>query len=211
MKTVIVLYMPGHAGNFVSRLFSLGPETMPLIRQSVMTKYIDHGLEISDTFDRLANYQFSTVSTEFDTWQEFHRAYADHKEYLCYRLLNVFCNRKYARIVFPLHPYEFNQDFSGDEDSEFFYVDLDLDIWGGWVESEQQKLQFQVRSMEKEQFDRIKHQYSMKPISLTRLLENDHTFVQEYQRVCTEMQISPLLEQALILRKDWYLTRVNQL
>jgi hypothetical protein len=203
--------MPGHAGNFVSRLFSLGPETMPLIRQSVMTEYIDHGLEISDTFDRLANYQFSTVSTEFDTWQEFHRSYADHKEYLFYRLLNVFCNRKYARIVFPLHPYEFNQDFSGDEDSEFFYVDLDLDIWGGWVESEQQKLQFQVRSMEKEQFDQIKHQYSMKPISLTRLLENDHTFVQEYQRVCTEMQISPLLEQALILRKDWYLTRVNQL
>jgi hypothetical protein len=203
--------MPGHAGNFVSRLFSLGPETMPLIRQSVMTEYIDHGLEISDTFDRLANYQFSTVSTEFDTWQEFHRAYADHKEYLFYRLLNVFCNRKYARIVFPLHPYEFDHDFSGDEDSEFFYVDLDLDIWGGWVESEQQKLQFQVRSMEKEQFDQIKHQYSMKPISLTRLLESDHAFVQEYQRVCTEMQISPLLEQALILRKDWYLTRVNQL
>ena len=203
--------MPGHAGNFVSRLFSLGPETMPLIRQSMMNEYIDHGTEISDTFDRLANYQFSTVATEFDTWQKFHRAYADHKEYLHYRLLNVFCNRKYSRIVFPLHPHEFNQDFSGDEDSEFYYVDLDLEIWKDWVDSEQQKLRFQVRPQEEEQFEYFKHQYSMKAISLTRLLESDQTFVQEYQRVCAEMQIPPLLEQALILRKDWYSTRVNQL
>ena len=211
MKTVIVLYMPGHAGNFVSRLFSLGPKTMPLIRQSMMNEYIDHGTEISDTFDRLANYQFSTVATEFDTWQKFHRAYADHKEYLHYRLLNVFCNRKYSRIVFPLHPYEFDQDFSGDEDSEFYYVDLDLGSWKAWVDSEQQKLQFQVRPQEEEQFEYFKHQHSMKPISLTRLLESDQTFVQEYQRVCAEMQIPPLLEQALILRKDWYSTRVNRL
>ena len=211
MKTVIVLYMPGHAGNFVSRLFSLGSETMPLIRQSMMTEYIDHGTEIPDTFDRLANYQFSTVSTEFDTWQKFHRAYADHKEYLHYRLLNLFCNRKYSRIVFPLHPHEFNQDFSGDEDSEFYYVDLDLEVWKDWVDSEQQKLRFQVRPQEEEQFEYFKHQYSMKAISLTRLLESDQTFVQEYQRVCAEMQIPPLLEQALILRKDWYSTRVNQL
>lgn len=203
--------MPGHAGNFVSRLFSLGSETMPLIRQSMMTEYIDHGTEIPDTFDRLANYQFSTVSTEFDTWQKFHRAYADHKEYLHYRLLNLFCNRKYSRIVFPLHPHEFNQDFSGDEDSEFYYVDLDLEIWKDWVDSEQQKLRFQVRPQEEEQFEYFKHQYSMKAISLTRLLESDQTFVQEYQRVCAEMQIPPLLEQALILRKDWYSTRVNQL
>ena len=203
--------MPGHAGNFVSRLFSLGPETMPLIRQSMMNEYIDHGTEISDTFDRLANYQFSTVATEFDTWQKFHRAYADHKEYLHYRLLNVFCNRKYSRIVFPLHPHEFNQDFSGDEDSEFYYVDLDLEVWKDWVDSEQQKLRFQVRPQEEEQFEYFKHQYSMKAISLTRLLESDQTFVQEYQRVCAEMQIPPLLEQALILRKDWYSTRVNQL
>ena len=150
--------MPGHAGNFVSRLFSLGPETMPLIRQSMMNEYIDHGTEISDTFDRLANYQFSTVATEFDTWQKFHRAYADHKEYLHYRLLNVFCNRKYSRIVFPLHPHEFNQDFSGDEDSEFYYVDLDLEIWKDWVDSEQQKLRFQVRPQEEEQFEYFKHQ-----------------------------------------------------
>jgi hypothetical protein len=203
--------MPGHAGNFVCRLFSLGLETMPLIRQSMMTEYIDHGTEIPDTFDRLANYQFSTVATEFDTWQKFHRAYADHKEYLHYRLLNVFCNRKYSRIVFPLHPHEFAQDFSGDEDSEFYYVDLDLKVWKDWVDSAQQKLRFQVRPQEEEQFEYFKHQHNMKPISLTQLLESDQTFVQEYQRVCTEMQIPLLLEQALILRKDWYLTRVNQL
>ena len=90
-------------------------------------------------------------------------------------------------------------------------MDLDLEIWKDWVDSEQQKLRFQVRPQEEEQFEYFKHQYSMKAISLTRLLESDQTFVQEYQRVCAEMQIPPLLEQALILRKDWYSTRVNQL
>lgn len=210
MKTVIVLYMPGHAGNFVARLFSLGTETMPLIRQSMMNEYIDHGTEISDSFDRLANYQFSKVLAEFDTWQAFHRAYADHKEYLHYRLLNAFCNQKYSRIVFPLHPHEFYLDFSGNDDSEFYCVELDLEVWKDWVDSAQEKLQFRTRPEEQEQFDQFKQEYAMKTINLSSLLENEYSFIQEYQRVCAEMQIPVLSESALALRKDWYSTRVNQ-
>ena len=209
MKTVIVLYMPGHAGNFVSRLFSLGTETMPLIRQHMMDEYIDHGVEIPDSFDRFANYQFSTVPSEFDTWQQFHRAFADHKQYVLYRLLNVFCRRKYSRIVFPLHPHEFATDFPGDDDTEFYYVDLDLAVWGTWVNTAQQQLQFQVRPNERQQFDQAIQQYSMKPIDLGLLLKNQNTFVQEYTRVCADMQITPLVDQALALRQDWYSTRVD--
>jgi len=203
--------MPGHAGNFVSRLFSLGSETMPLIRQAMMDEYIDHGLEIADSFDRLANYQFSTVPSEFENWQDFHRAFADHKQYSFYRLLNVFCNRKYSRIVFPLHPHEFFNDFSGDADTEFYYVDLDLDQWGEWVEASQQKLKFRVRPLEQTQFDQLKSEYNIKPIYLSHLLKDQYSFVQEYQRVCAEMQIPVLLEQALTLRQDWYSTRIGQL
>jgi hypothetical protein len=211
MKTVIILYMPGHAGNFVARLFSLGAETMPLIQQQLMHESIDQGLAIPDSFDRLANYRFSTVSSEFDSWQQFHRAYADHKDYVSYRLLNVFCNRKYSRIVFPLHPHEFFNDFSGDADTEFYYVDLDLDQWGEWVEASQHKLKFRVRPLEQTQFDQLKSEYNIKPIYLSHLLKDQYSFVQEYQRVCAEMQIPVLLEQALTLRQDWYSTRIGQL
>ena len=209
MKTVIVLYMPGHAGNFIARLFSLGAETMPLIRQSMMYEYINYGLEIADSFDRLANYQFSTVLTEFDTWQQFHRAFADHKQHVFYRLLNVFCKHKYSRIVFPLHPHEFVNDLSDITDTEFYYVDLDLEVWGNWVKLAQQKLQFQIRSGEQQQFLQSTQQFNMKPIDLGLLLTSKNTFVQEYQRVCAEMQIFPLIDQALALRQDWYLTRVE--
>jgi hypothetical protein len=200
--------MPGHAGNFVARLFSLGPETMPLIRQQLMSESIDHGLEIPDSFDRLANYRFSTISTEFDSWQKFHRAYADHKDYVSYRLLNIFCNQKYSRIVFPIHPHEFGNDFSEIDETEFYYVDLDLDHWGDWVETSRQKLYFKDRPGEREEFEEYKNFYSMRPINLSLLLQNETTFLQEYNRVCQEMNISPDTAQALALRTDWHSSRV---
>jgi hypothetical protein len=182
---------------------------MPLIQQHMMDEYIDHGIEISDSFDRLVNYQFSTVPARFDTWQQFHRAFADHKQYLFYRLLNVFCKCKYSRIVFPLHPHEFVNDLADDTNTEFYYVDLDLAVWGNWVQSAQKKLQFQIRPNEQQQFDQATQQYNMKPIDLGLLLKNQNTFVQEYKRVCADMQISPLVSQALVLRQDWYSTRVD--
>ena len=48
----------------------------------------------------------------------------------------------------------------------------------------------------------------MKPISLSLLLENESAFLQEYNRVCKEMNISPDNDQALALYTDWYSSRV---
>ena len=205
---MIILYMPGHAGNFVSRLFSLGPETMPLIRQQLLSESIDRGTEIPDSFDRFTNYRFSTVLDEFDSWQQFHRAYADHKDYVSYRLLNVFCNQKYSRIVFPLHPYEFGNDFYGIDRTELYYVDLDLAHWGQWVETSRQKLHFEDRPNERKDFEEYKDSHNMKPINLSLLLQSEQAFLQEYDRVCQEMNITPDTEQALALRTDWYSSRV---
>ena len=61
------------------------------------------------------------------------------------------------------------------------------------------------------QFDQLKSEYNIKPIYLSHLLKDQYSFVQEYQRVCAEMQIPVLLEQALTLRQDWYSTRIGQL
>jgi hypothetical protein len=145
MKTVIILYLPGHAGNFVARLFSLNRESMPLLPQGMLQHHLESVTDIPEDFDRLENYRFSTVSKAFNDWQQFHRSYADHKEYSCYNLLNIYCKQKYSRVVFPLHPHEFIADFDNQSESELYYVDLDLDRWGNWVNEQQTKLNFQYR------------------------------------------------------------------
>jgi hypothetical protein len=207
MNTVIILYLPGHAGNFVARLFSLGKETMPLLQKTRLQSSLDSAQEIADDFDRLENYQFSTIPAKFDSWQQFHRSFADYKEYSGYRLLNLFCKRKYSRIVFPLHPHEFVTDFDNQSESEFYYVDLDLDQWGDWVNDQQAKLNFQYRPNEHEQFHKLKEIHAMKPISLDQLLHSEQSFLTEYYRVCNVMNISANTKQALHLRNDWMAVR----
>jgi len=209
MKTVIILYMPGHAGNFMARLFSLNPETMPLIRHDLMDHHIGHGTSLPDPFDRLTNYQFSQAKQEFGQWQKFHQAYADFSNNSQYRLLNLFCGLRYSRIVIPVHPCEFVSQFVLTDDCEFYYVDLDLDRWGQWIQDQQQKLKFYNRENEPEKFDRCKKLYNMKPINLTKMLESETSFIQEYLAICSQMLITPLLDQALWLRQDWYSVRVQ--
>jgi hypothetical protein len=209
MKTVIILYLPGHAGNFIARLFSLGNETMPLLQQHMLQHHLETVTDIPDDFDRLENYRFSTVPTRFDNWQQFHRSYADYKEYSCYNLLNIYCKQKYYRIVFPLHPHEFIADFNNQFESEFYYVDLDLNLWGNWVNEQQTKLNFQYRHNEQQQFEDLKAMHNMQPISLDKLLDSQQSFLTEYHRICKVMDIEPLTQQALLLRQDWMSVRLK--
>lgn len=208
MKTVIVLYLPGHAGNFVARLFSLNTDTMPLIRQDQLEQHLDQGTALPDDFDRLANYRFSLVTQEFGDWQRFHRAYADAYELPQYRLLNVFCGLRYSRIVVPIHPNEF-VDFSSPEPTEFYCVDLDLDQWGTWVDAQQKILGFYHRGNEHGEFEKQKNLHNMKSIDLTKMLNSEQDFLEEYARICNQMLIEPQPDQALWLRRDWYSVRVR--
>jgi hypothetical protein len=209
MKTVIVLYLPGHAGNFIARLFSLGSETMPLLPQDMLQHHLETVTDIPADFDRLESYRFSTVPTTYNDWQRFHRSYADYKEYSCYNLLNIYCKQKYSRIVFPLHPHEFIADFNNQSDSEFYYVDLDLNLWGDWVREQQTKLNFQYRHNEPQQFEDLKVMHNMQPISLDKLLDSQQSFLTEYHRICKVMDIEPLTQQALLLRQDWMSVRLK--
>ena len=212
MKTVIVLYIPGHAGNFVARLFSLTSETMPLLPRYNLQQCLKSG-GIPDDFDRLQSYKFSTVPTKFSDWQQFHRAYADYEGISNYNLLNIFCKEKFSRIVFPIHPYEFIAEFSDfrlNSESEFYCVDLDLNKWGSWVDAQQKKLNFHYRDNEHQQFQDLKEKYKMRSISLDKLLESQESFLEEYNRVCYLMGVFPLPQQALILRDDWMSVRIHE-
>lgn len=181
---------------------------MPLLRKDQLEHHLDQGTSVPDNFDRLKNYRFGQVTQEFESWQQFHRAYADFLENAQYRLLNVFCGLQYSRIVLPVHPGEFENYFVNIDPTEFYYVDLDLDKWGPWVSGQQGKLGFCTRGNENQQFENYKKQYHMRSINFTKMLASEPAFVEEYMLVCSQMNIEPMLEQAQQLRQDWYSVRV---
>lgn len=197
MKTIFVVYMPGHAGHMIARLFGLSPEIIPLT-----TKNYLKSLSIP-AINKLDLYRFSKVKTTFKTWQDFHRSFADHKDMIAVRATNAVNRHLYSCEIYPIHPYEFHHDFQELDQTECYYVQLDLDQWGPWVEQQRKELKFIDRPSEYEYFEKYKKLHDMKPISLTKLLGTDQEFQEEYLRVAHSMNISPTLAQAIELLKDW--------
>lgn len=209
MKHIIILYLPGHAGNFLTRLFSLGNETLPHLPVNLLEQYIYTG-KPNEHLNRLELYSFKEVFKYYD-WQQFHRAWADFRYYTKYELLNVFYNSKYS-ITHAIHPFEFKMLEHGIElldQTEFYYVDLDLEKHSAWVDSQQQKLKFYLRDNEVDDFHLLKDQYHMQAISLTNILKSDNEFLKEYVRVCNLMSLAPNTDQALLLYQDWIKVRKN--
>lgn len=194
--------MPGHAGHMIARLFGLSPEIIPLA-----TKNYLKSLSIP-AINKLDLYRFSEVKARFKTWQDFHKSFADHKDIIAIRATNAVNQHLYSCEIYPIHPCEFHHDFQELDQTECYYVQLDLDRWGPWVEQQRKELKFIDRPSEHEYFEKYKKLYDMKPISLTKLLGTDQEFQEEYLRVAHSMNISPVLSQAIELLKDWKSVRL---
>ncbi len=204
MKSIFVMYMPGHAGHMLARLFGLSPEAIPLVDKQLLNK-----VSLS-TIDKESMYQFTNVKRRFKSWQDFHRSYADHKDSADIRIANAIDGHLYSCVIYPIHPYEFHHDFQDIDDTECYYVDLDLDRWGSWVDQQQQELGFVCRDNESEYFNKYKTLYNMKSINLTAMLESPDAFKEEYHRVVNNMNITPVFDQAVKLFDGWRLVRVPQ-
>jgi len=200
-KTIIIMYMPGYAGNFLMRLFGLSDRLMPHLEKQMLKNLLDSNSPVPEEFDKLLNYKFSSVPKKYKNWQNFHRAYADMLDYLDYRFLNLLSGLKY-NFIFSAHPHEINESFLETDITEYYYVELDSNL-EQWVEQQQQKLNFVQRPAENELFNLLKEKYRMSPIYLTELLASEQHFVDEYCRVCKLMNIDPCVEQALTLLNDW--------
>jgi hypothetical protein len=199
MKSIFILYMPGHAGNFLVRLFSLSPETIPQLPKSMM------GAGIPTELDRLALYRFSHVADQYITWQQFHRSWPDFIDKDAFALLNINSGFEYTTVVYGIHPHEFtlskNQIYN--DSDQIFHVELDIDQHGAWVYSQEQKLRFVVRENEEDQFQHIISSCNTKPISLTKMLIDNKNFLTEYEKICAEMHITANSNDALSLYNDW--------
>jgi hypothetical protein len=201
LKTILIMYMPGYAGNFLLRLFGLSNSLMPHLEKRILKNLLDSNRPVPEDFDKLSKYKFSSVPKIYKNWQDFHRAHADMLDYSDYRLLNLMSGLRY-NLIFSAHPYEINSSFVDIDTTEFYYVELDSTL-EQWVNQQQKKLNFTQRPMEKKLFDLLKNKYRMLPIYLSKLLISEQDFVNEYHRVCKLMNIEPCVEQALMLLNDW--------
>ena len=122
---------------------------------------------------------------------------------------NLYSKRVYQTVIYQIHPREMVSDYVSIEPEDFFHIELDLQRWGHWVRQEQQRLQFVQRHDEGQQFEQLKIKFKTKPIDLNKMLDNNDNFVEEYLRICNLMKLTPVVDQALSLRKDWYDTRVK--
>ena len=207
MKSIFIMYMPGHAGNFLTRLFSLSAETIPQVPIEVLKDaVIDTGIP-PVIQDRAKYYSFEGISTQFDSWQDFHRAWPDFYQHKLFYYFNQIYPAPFSHVIYSIHPDEFikmERDVA-QQDSKYYCVDLDH-VYQPWVQQQQTRLGFKYRpnyQAELEKFVQLKTKYSMTAISLTRMLTSYELFVDEYLRIVNNMGLSPDIESAGTLYYDW--------
>lgn len=210
MKSIFIMYMPGHAGTFLSRLMSLSPETVQMVPKNIMNHYLKNQVQLSEKPlpSRLECYLFSKAAS-FENWQEFHSAWSHFVEQCDNKIFDRWikvCGVDCSKILYEIHPHEFmlyKKNIDEIEEKLFYYVDLDLSKYHSWVESARKQLGFVDRPDEYKKFVQYRNDYNMLPINLTRMLESTSEFVNEYLQLTQSMEITPDTENATTLFLDW--------
>jgi hypothetical protein len=197
--------MPGYAGNFLARLFSLGKEVFPLLPKSILdqkSRIIEH----DENLDRLVLYDFNSAKS-YTTWVDYHHAWSDYDENEKHLWLAAFWRKKF--LMYCIHPhefYKFAEQIESEFDSLMLYVHLD-DRHKTWVDDNKEKLKFVHRDQEQEQYEILQQRHSMQSINLSAMLDSPDQFLEEYNRCCELIGIEPHPEQALKLYENWILIR----
>lgn len=217
MKHIFILYNPGYAGNFLARLFSLDHSVIPQLPESMLRDCVRSG-QYPDINDRAEFYSFDSVKTNYKNWQDFHRdwtTFNTNNSADFYRWLHDLTIGKdsVSAIIYAIHPHEFNKslrDIHQIKNKDFYYVSLNLEKYQLWINQAQEKLGFVYRDNELQLGSMLPTAFNMKEISLTRMLDSESEFLDEYQRVCELMGIPAEKEKALTLYQGWRKTRVDQ-
>jgi hypothetical protein len=195
--------MPGHAGNFLTRLFSLSPETIPQMPIKMMQLLEQPNHKIPEDLNRLELYKFDDVIKKYNHWQTFHRSFPDYNNRDSFNLLNINSGFRHSHVIYSIHPHEFWLNLSSmcAVYDQFFHVELtDHDEW---VNDQQQKLQFEWRENELLKLQQFTSTYPSQAISLTQMLRGNNELLNEYKKICQIIGITPMLDQALQLYQSW--------
>lgn len=205
VKHIFIMYMPGHAGNLLCRLFSLSPETLPHAPLEQIEYCIARPTEIPILSPRLETYLFSKA-LNYSSWQQFHRAWPTFLDWDKLFYWNGVLESKFSKVIHAIHPNELEQEQDRIDTikyKEFYYVDIDLYKYQSWVSNAQVKLKATPRRGEYERFVHYSNKYKMLPINLTCLLDSDDNFLEEYLRITQLMNITPVVNEAVALFNDW--------
>jgi len=201
--------MPGHAGNFLTRLFSLSETTFPHLTKHEFNKSMT--AKKIEEFNRLDLYSFEQKKF-YVGWMSFHKAFIGYQHSDQIETLTRTCSNIYSSVVYSIHPVEFLK-FSYkimEKDIDLYHVDLDLGKFGEWVEQSRKQLKFITRPNEADTFSKISSRYNTKAISLTKMLESEDAFLDEYNRLCKLMNLTPIETQAIALYRNWKSIRLDQ-
>jgi len=177
---------------------------VPQLPIDVLTNSVINTGQPPVILNRAEYYSFDRGSKGFDHWQDFHRAWSDFYQRELYFHFNEMHPESFSRMIFSIHPHEFDLMEQSIEqlDSAYYYADLDPK-YQPWVDANQKKLGFVYRPGEIDQFDQLKSKYAMQSINLTVMLDSPDGFLAEYLRLCEHMEISPCADRALALYQDW--------
>jgi hypothetical protein len=208
--------MPGHAGNFLARLFGLSENFMPLMPKTMLQHFLQNKQPMPKNFNKLDLYRFSQVSQIHKSWQDFHRAWADYLDYHLYSALNLLSNTR-LDYIYGIHPQELADYFHMPStngptvlypDTEFLQVELSPE-YNHWVTHQQSKLGFKWRPGELTLYQQMKQFWPMHTINLDKMLDTESEFLEEYHRVSALMKIQTQTSQAVELWHDWTSIRLH--
>lgn len=200
-----IVYIPGYAGNFLQRVFSLSPSVTPVVTRGQLSNWIVSGVVPSNEL-----FDFTSVNTKYADWQAFHNDYSSAHTLVVYpNLLSKF--NQYTHVVTQIHPHELVELrqplISRIPAVNFMYVDLDLGIYNRWWETSKKELGFELRPGELALANELKQ--SMQSISLTAILSSEEGFVQEYVTGCDIFKLEPCIDYAIHLYRSWKSVRAK--
>ena len=201
--------MPGHAGNFLERLFSLSHETVPHFPLVTLRTMQHDECDISLN-SRFNSYKFSNVANLYNSWQQFHRACPDFSNDTLMRTFAEDSGNTYSTVIYGIHPHEFSNysdKIAAIRDTEIYWVELDAQ-YDEWVADAGVLLEYTVRDGEREIMRNIASEFPANFVNLSTMLISDLEFATEYNRLISLMGLTPCAEVATIFYNDWKSVRM---
>jgi len=205
-KIVIIEFAQGHGGSFVEFVLSLSPQVFPTVFADKKAKIID----------KLKIYSFKDIRKNYPNWMDFH-----NKDKPTFKKLKLFYHKNniaYNTIFFRLHAQE-------------IYDPNNLDTLKFLDECKKHNIEikyFQIIVSEKyiaaidrfneefnfSKYDKVKFfseqfckDYNPQQINFDNFIEGEETFLIEYEQLCKNLEIEPVIDDAKILYNDWHKER----
>jgi hypothetical protein len=219
MQAKIIFFIVGSGGNFLNRVLTLDPETVPLggydNSDYLSAEQRAHKYHYDRIIESIGSKFNSVESDALTNWVkiELEKMYFPLSMGIG-KLIEA--NQIVVEMIHPHHWPEKKELFGIDDDLEFFY--LDVKDCERWVASQSLHKVLQngcfdqvlekVYQDQEYMLDLIKD-LEVKPIYLKNILDSEESFIEEYCRICSMLELDSYPDLAVSIFKSWQLTWSN--